>query len=78
MSRPSNLPVLVAPPPGRRDRFRAASLDGPGGAFGAHLLCQDGPGPVPRDIVRTAYLEAEYSGEADRRPPVGLLRVAKV
>jgi hypothetical protein len=30
------------------------------------------------DAARTAYLEAEYSGEADRRPPPGLIMRSRI
>jgi hypothetical protein len=73
----SNLPVPVSgvhahehtsPPP----------LDGQA-AFAAQLLGQPGvkrglkaPGTV--ETARSAYLETEYSGPADRRPPKGLIK----
>ncbi len=48
-------------------------------AFAAQLLGQPGvkrglkqPGTV--ETARSAYLEAEYSGPADRRPPKGLIK----
>ena len=88
MSR-SNLPVPVGPvTEARRERAgaqpqpRAAAR--PAGAFDAQLLGQDGvrrglKGGAPvLDAARAAYLDAEYSGEADRRPPVGLIKVTKV
>ncbi|RYF90729.1 MAG: hypothetical protein EON95_16405 [Caulobacteraceae bacterium] len=53
-------------------------LDGQA-AFAAQLLGQPGvkrglkqPGTV--ETARSAYLEAEYSGPADRRPPKGLIK----
>lgn len=53
-------------------------LDGQA-AFAAQLLGQPGakrglkaPGTV--ETARSAYLEAEYSGPSDRRPPKGLIK----
>ena len=63
----------AGPPPG----------DGPS-AFAAQLLGQPGikrglrGGPEVIDAARSAYLEAEYSGLADRRPGKGLLKKAEI
>jgi hypothetical protein len=61
------------PPPGDRQS-----------AFAAQLLGQPGVkrglrgGPEVIDAARSAYLEAEYSGPADRRPSKGLLKKAEI
>ena len=50
-------------------------------AFAAQVMGQGGQkrglrgGPETLDNARTAYLETEWSGPADRRPPPG--RIAK-
>jgi hypothetical protein len=46
------------------------------GQTGARRGLKGGP-PVLKQ-ARSAYLETEYSGEHDRRPPAGLLRKTKV
>lgn len=49
------------------------------GAFEAQLMGQDGQkrglrgGKPVLDHAKGAYLDAEYSGAADRRPPRGLI-----
>ncbi len=51
----------------------------PSDPYAAQLLGQDGQrrglrgGAPVLGAARSAYLDAEYSGEHDRRPPVGLL-----
>ena len=75
--RPANLPVITQPP---TDEPAPAA---PAGAseYAAQLLGQPGQkrglrgGPETLDHARAAYLEAEWSGPADRRPPPG--RIAK-
>jgi hypothetical protein len=84
----SNLPVPVGPVvEARRERAGAhayGEAQVKAGVFDAQLLGQDGvrrglKGGAPvLDAARAAYLDAEYSGEADRRPPVGILKVRKV
>jgi len=81
MSREDNrqLPVLVPGEP-RRDVPRAepASLNFDA-AYVAQLYGQPGEkrglrgGAPVIEAARAAYLEAEYSGEHDRRPPQGLI-----
>ncbi len=67
----TNLPV-VAGPLSHRD-------DSPAGAVEAQILGQDGVkrglrgGKPVLDQARSAYLGAEYSGAADRRPRSGLI-----
>ena len=60
-----------------------ASSTGPAdaaAAFAAQMMGQTGQrrgikgGPPVMDAARATYLEAEYSGEKDRRPPAGLIR----
>ena len=82
------LPVLVASPQdkGSRDKAgcsaggarsgRASRLFSP---YAAQMLGQDGQrrglrgGDPVRYAARSAYLDAEYSGENDRRPASGLI-----
>ena len=87
MSRSSNLPVPV---PGegsrteRRKRIRFAPNTAKAGAVDAQLLGQDGAkrglkgGTPVLKAAREAYLEAEWSGDADRRLPIGLRGYTKV
>jgi len=63
-----------APPP-RREGFAA---------FAAHLMGQVGQkkglrgGQEVLDAARSTYLGTEYSGPADRRPKVGLLKKTNI
>ena len=51
----------------------------PAAAFATQLMGQTGQrkglrgGPPVLDAARSSYLETEYSGEKDRRPPAGLI-----
>ncbi len=77
----TNLPVVVeqaesaTPPPPRNDGYTA---------FAAHLFGQGGQrrglrgGQPVLDAARAAYLETEYSGPDDRRPPKGLLKKTEI
>ena len=53
-------------------------------AFAAHLYGQSGQkrglrgGKPVLDAARAAYLETEYSGPDDRRPPKGLLKKTEI
>jgi len=53
---------------------------GSAAAFAAQLIGQGGQrngikgGPPVLDAARSSYLEAEYSGERERRPPTGKAR----
>lgn len=53
-------------------------------AFAAHIYGQQGQkrglrgGQPVLDAARTAYLETEYSGPDDRRPPKGLLKKTEI
>ncbi|MDB5470231.1 MAG: hypothetical protein JWR84_1791 [Caulobacter sp.] len=75
----SNLPVPVSNVHAHANEHTSPPpLDGQA-AFAAQLLGQPGvkrglkaPGTV--ETARSAYLEAEYSGPADRRPPKGLIK----
>jgi hypothetical protein len=84
MNRSSNLPVLVGQPSEQRREQTGPQQTGKAGAFDAQLLGQDGRkrglkgGPPVLDAARAAYLGAEYSGDADRRPPAGLLMRSKI
>jgi hypothetical protein len=90
LSRSDQLPIVAGPasePPRdeapRRPR-RGRKRTGPAGPFVAQLLGQDGKkrglkaGPPALRCARAAYLEAEYSGEADRRLPVGIFARKRV
>lgn len=52
----------------------------PAAAFAAQIYGQTGQrrglkgGPPVLDAARASYLEAEYSGDKDRRPPAGLIK----
>ncbi len=52
----------------------------PAAAFAAQMMGQTGQrrglkgGPPVLNAARATYLEAEYSGEKDRRPPAGILK----
>ena len=52
----------------------------PAAAFAAQIMGQTGQrrglkgGPPVLNAARATYLEAEYSGEKDRRPPAGILK----
>ncbi len=86
----SNLPVPVNPPaPSPEDASRTERVPAPGepartGVFTAQLFGQDGRrrglrgGQPVIEAARSAYLEAEYSGPNDRRPPKGLLTRTKI
>lgn len=83
MSR-SNLPVPIGKTfEARRERIRPREAR-TAGAYAAHLYGQDGrkrglkAGQPTIDEARAAYLGAEYSGEADRRPPPGLITIKKI
>jgi hypothetical protein len=65
------LPVPAAP--------AKSAAEPPAAPFEAQLLGQPGVkrglrgGPEVLEHARSAYLEAEYSGPADRRPPRGVI-----
>jgi hypothetical protein len=77
----TNLPVVIdqpeaaTPPPPKQDGYAA---------FAAHLYGQDGQrrglrgGQPVLDAARAAYLETEFSGPADRRPPKGVLKKTEI
>lgn len=83
MSRSSNLP-MVLPNCGPRSHQRVFEGRPAAGAFDAQMLGQDGArrglkgGAPVLDAARGAYLEAEWSGDADRRLPSGLIRHARI
>lgn len=81
-SPPNAAPASTLPVPAGGAQTHAHAnpppLDGQA-AFAAQLLGQPGakrglkqPGTV--ETARSAYLETEYSGPADRRPPKGLIK----
>lgn len=77
---PASLPVPADPH--AHEHTSPPPLDGPA-AFAAQLLGQPGqrrglrqPGTV--EAARSAYLETEYSGPADRRPPKGLIKKTEI
>lgn len=80
----TNLPAVIEaadpgpdapPPPPRPDSYAT---------FAAHLYGQSGQkrglrgGQPVLDAARSAYLETEYSGPADRRPPKGVLKKTEI
>lgn len=77
----TNLPAVIeapepaTPPPPRPDGYAA---------FAAHVYGQSGQkrglkgGRPVLDAARAAYLEAEFSGPADRRPAKGLLKKTEI
>ena len=77
----AGLPAVVEGPHAQ-EHTSPPPLDGPA-AFAAQLLGQPGqrrglrqPGTV--EAARSAYLETEYSGPADRRPPKGLIKKTEI
>ena len=82
----TNLPALFSPPAPSAEPERPAPRAKPTGpgAFTAQLLGQDGRkrglrgGQPVIEAARSAYLETEYSGPNDRRPPKGLLTRTKI
>lgn len=68
----ANLPAVLAEQPAKAEPVMDA-------AFEAQLLGQPGAkrglrgGQPVLDHARSAYLEAEYSGPSDRRPPSGVI-----
>ena len=75
----SNLPVPVGPA-----RTHEKTVGGQAGPVEAQIIGQDGQkrglrgGKPVLDHARSAYLGAEWSGPADRRPPKGMLTKTKV
>lgn len=73
------LPVPTEAPQPRKDAGSSAGRRRDP-TFDAQLLGQPGQkrglrgGPEVLDHARTAYLETEFSGPDDRRPPKGLLK----
>ncbi|CAN5551146.1 hypothetical protein BH10PSE4_BH10PSE4_19130 [soil metagenome] len=63
------------PPPPRRGAFAA---------FAAHVMGQSGQkrglrgGQEVLDAARSTYLGTEYSGQADRRLPAGLIKKTEI
>ncbi len=72
-------PVEDHEPTGPGPAAAAARPDAPGSpaAFAAQLMGQTGQrkglrgGPPVLDAARSSYLNTEYSGDNDRRPPLG-------
>ena len=83
---PRNLPVPVTP----AVTEECGHVGGPAGrkaadpSFEAHLMGQPGVkrglrgGQETLQTARSAYLETEYSGPADRRPKPGILRKTEI
>jgi hypothetical protein len=73
----ANLPVPAAPSRAEAKREAKAEPAREASAFTAQLLGQPGQkrglkgGPPVLEAARAAYLEAEWSGPADRRKPSG-------
>jgi hypothetical protein len=79
------LPVPTEPPQPRKEPpSNTAAGRRRDSTFDAQLLGQPGQkrglrgGPEVLDHARAAYLETEYSGPDDRRPPKGLLRKTEI
>jgi len=79
----TNLPVVIEQSPRAGARAEEARAEG-FTTFTAHVYGQTGQkrglraGPPALEAARSAYLETEYSGPDDRRPPKGLLKKTKV
>jgi len=77
----TNLPVPIGL---TRTDERVTGASAGAGAFEAQLLGQDGQkrglrgGKPVLDHAKGAYLDAEYSGRADRRPPRGILTKTEI
>lgn len=78
----TNLPVVIE---GERAGDRTDPAPGDGfSTFTAHVYGQTGQkrglrgGQPVIDQARAAYLETEYSGPDDRRPPKGLLKKTEI
>ena len=69
-------PIDPAEPADRATTARDVNA-APASAFAAQMIGQGGQrngirgGPTLMDAARSTYLGAEYSGEMDRRPPLG-------
>ena len=80
-----NLPAVI-PTPAETSRSPVPSAASPlkPAIFAAQLLGQDGQkrglrgGPETLDKARASYLEAEWSGPADRRPPAGRITKTEI
>lgn len=76
-------PIDPAEPAERATTARDVST-GPAAAFAAQMIGQGGQrrgirgGPPVMDAARSTYLGAEYSGEMDRRPPLGKIGKTEV
>ncbi len=76
------LPVPIGAPAAAGERRSAGTGQTPRGVgvFAAQLIGQTGQkrglrgGPSVLQAARTAYLGAEYCGDYDRRPPLGLVK----
>jgi hypothetical protein len=72
---PTSGPEAAAPPPPRPEGYAT---------FAAHLYGQSGQrrglrgGQPVLDAARSAYLETEYSGPADRRPSKGVFKKTEI
>jgi hypothetical protein len=80
-----NLPVVISGS-GRSQRApddKPSSAE-PAGAFAAQVMGQTGQkrglrgGPQVLDHARSAYLETEWSGVSDRRPPKGVITKTEI
>ena len=75
-----NLPALLVGAAQRERVQPTARLAPTEAVYAAQLLGQDGQrrglqgGQPVLQAARGAYLETEFSGQGDRRPPAGLLR----
>jgi hypothetical protein len=83
----SNLPMVIAQPDGEDAPEQAVGPKPAGPAtapFAAQMMGQGGikrglrGGKEVLDAARSSYLENEYSGPNDRRPPKGLLKKTEI
>jgi hypothetical protein len=76
----AKLPVRIEPPTDEPTPPQPAGA----AAFAAQVMGQGGQkrglrgGPETLDHARTAYLETEWSGPADRRPPPGRITKTEI
>ena len=78
----STLPVVAGPPV--TQRRPSADTAATAAAFAAHVMGQSGQkrglrgGPQVLDHARSTYLGTEWSGNADRRPPKGVITQTEI
>lgn len=81
---PRNLPVPLKDEHPREHRRQASRISGTTATYEAQIIGQPGRkrglrgGEEVLKQARSSYLETEYSGPADRRPPKGRLRQTEI